>query len=73
MLITKKSLMSGRESTRDLDISKEDYERYERGEGLIQEIFPNLSPSDREFLMTGMTDEEWDWLFNEREGEEDPE
>ena len=30
----------------------------EAGE-LIQNVFPDLSPDDREFLMTGVTAEEW--------------
>jgi hypothetical protein len=29
---------------------------------LIQDAFPDLSPDDREFLMTGITPEEWDSL-----------
>ena len=31
----------------------------------IQDIFPNLSEDEREFLMTGVTAEEWDQLFPE--------
>jgi len=27
---------------------------------LIQKAFPDLSPEDREFIMTGITPEEWD-------------
>jgi hypothetical protein len=32
---------------------------------LIQNIVPNLSMSDREFLMTGITNEEWIRMFGE--------
>jgi hypothetical protein len=63
MLITKTSSLTGVSHTIDINISKEELERvnsrYENGE-LIQNIVPTLSYSDREFLMTGITQEEWD-------------
>jgi len=31
----------------------------------IQEAFPNLNASDREFILTGVTDEEWEEMFME--------
>jgi len=33
----------------------------------IQTAFPFLNPSEREFLMTGIMDSEWDELFGEKE------
>ena len=33
----------------------------------IQDAMPNLSPEGREFLMTGITQVEWDSLFSETE------
>lgn len=30
---------------------------------LIQNAFPTLAPDEREFLMTGITPEEWDALY----------
>ena len=30
---------------------------------LIQDVVPDLSDSDREFLMTGITNEQWDKAF----------
>jgi hypothetical protein len=29
---------------------------------------PHLTPDEREFIMTGITEEEWDELFSEDEG-----
>lgn len=29
----------------------------------IQQAFPNLSAADREFILTGITDEEWNQMF----------
>jgi hypothetical protein len=33
------------------------------GRGLIQDVFPDLSADDREFLMSGMTPEDWKRVF----------
>ena len=32
-------------------------------DGLIQEVFPDLSETEREFIMTGMTSQDWDDTF----------
>lgn len=32
---------------------------------MIQNAFPTLNASEREFIMTGTTDEEWDSMFGE--------
>lgn len=32
---------------------------------MVQDAFPFLSSSEREFLMTGITDDEWDQLFKD--------
>lgn len=66
MEITRKSMMSGVTRTRDLPITAAQLEAWENG-ALVQNAFPNLSPSDREFLMTGATDEEWDEIFAKME------
>ena len=67
MLVTRKSVFTGKETTRDLDITPEQLKLYEGGGVLIQRVFPNLSPSDREFIMTGATDEDWDSIFGDEE------
>lgn len=63
MLITRKSTITGQEHTLDLDINPDQLVRINTGIELIQNIVPHLSPSDREFIMTGITDEEWDNMF----------
>ena len=35
----------------------------------IQDAMPNLSPEGREFLMTGITQVEWDSMFSDSEEE----
>lgn len=64
MKITKASRISGTVSTMDLDITSEQLARIEAGIELIQNIVPHLSSDEREFLITGITPQEWDKLFN---------
>jgi hypothetical protein len=63
MLITRTSTITGQEHTLDLDINPDQLVRINTGIELIQNIVPHLSPSDREFIMTGITNEEWDNMF----------
>jgi len=67
MKITRKSILSGIERTREIDIAPEILASWERGEGLIQELMITLSADDREFIMTGSTPEEWDATFKEED------
>lgn len=70
MKITKKSSLSGVEHTLDIDITSDELTRVEMRfctKELIQNIIPNVSLEEREFLMTGITQEEWDETFNEIE------
>lgn len=63
MLVSRVSPLTGVETTLDLDITPEQYDRFVRGEGLIQEIFPDLSADQREFILSGYTAEDWNVLF----------
>jgi len=72
MLIFKKSPITGNTVSREIDVDRHDLERFEAGGILIQDAFPNLSADDREFILTGITPEEWDEHFSdEDEGEPD--
>lgn len=64
MKITKKSDLTGIEHTMDIPVTREQIHEWEGG-ALIQRAMPNLTNSQREFLMTGITDEEWDELMGE--------
>ena len=64
MLIQRKSQMSGNVNTMDLDITQDQIDRWNSGE-LIQHVMPNLTPDEREFLITGITAEEWDSVFSD--------
>jgi hypothetical protein len=68
MNITKRSSLTGKENTLNIDVTPEQLARIENRMNtteLIQNIVPNLSMSDREFLMTGITNEEWIRMFGE--------
>ena len=64
MLITRKSLISGNTNTMSLPITEEQYTAWEQGT-LVQVAMPHLSPDEREFVMTGITPEEWAETFGE--------
>jgi len=67
MLITRISQISNTHNSMELDITYDQLDRinnrYETKE-LIQNIVPNLSKEEREFLITGITPKEWNELFN---------
>ena len=62
MTITKKSMMTGKLNTMTLNITMAQLEAW-KGGVLIQEAMPDLSPAEREFIMTGTTEEEWKEAF----------
>jgi hypothetical protein len=64
MIITRKSVLSGKLRSMDLPITQEQIDRWRNG-GLIQLVMPNLSADEREFFMTGISPEEWDDAFGE--------
>ena len=61
--IIRKSPVSGITHSMEIVCTKDQLLRYEKGEEYIQDIFPNLSPDQREFILTGITSEEWDEIF----------
>lgn len=64
--VTRISEVSGIERTMELQISPEQEAAYHSGTN-IQHAFPNLTPEQREFYKTGVTDEEWNSLFPEED------
>ena len=69
--VTKKSILSGKTNTMALDITQEHLDMYEEVGGLlIQAVFPNLSAGEREFLISGITPEEWNNTFGEDDEKE---
>lgn len=60
MEVTKKSKWSGIVRTKHIDITYEQYMRWFNNGELIQNVMPELTDDEREFLVSGMTPEEWD-------------
>jgi len=65
MQITRLSMWTGVERTLDIDVTKEQLADYYENGKLLQVAFPTLSPSDREFIKTGITDAEWTEVFKD--------
>jgi hypothetical protein len=61
MIIHRRSLISGKTNTMDLPVTEEQIETWQNG-GLIQDVFPELTPDEREFIKTGITSDEWQKL-----------
>ena len=62
MKVTRTSMFTGVQRTIDLSITEEQLAAWEGGT-LIQEAMPQLSADEREFVMTGVTPEEWEAEF----------
>lgn len=69
--IIKVSTLTGKENRRVIQTSLEKIRAWDEAHpikrGLIQNVFPELSREDREFLISGITPEEWDAAFSEEE------
>ena len=68
MEITRTSQLTGQTSTMELPVTTEQISRWKEGE-LIQVVMPHLSASQREFIQTGITPEEWDKFFPDEDEE----
>ena len=59
MLITKKSMLTGDVHSKNINVTRDQLNRYEGGE-LFKDVFNNLTRSERDFIMAGVTSDEWD-------------
>lgn len=62
MLVERTSILSGKTTTREIPVKEEDYKKWQAGT-LIQYAMPYLSADDREFIINGITPEEWKETF----------
>ena len=62
MNITRTSRLTGKTSVMDLKITQAQLDAWVDGM-LIQDAMPQLPPEHREFLITGITPDEWDSVF----------
>lgn len=56
--VTRLSMFSGKVHTADLPVTAEQLARLERGDNVF-DVFAEIPPEWREFLMTGVTPAEW--------------
>jgi hypothetical protein len=70
MRVTRTSRITGITRTKELDITLEQYESFRDGK-LIQEAMPHLSADEREFVISGVTQDEWDKYIKGEPDEED--
>jgi hypothetical protein len=68
MVVEMKSILSGKTSSMDLPVTDLQVNLWRSGM-LIQNVMPELSVQQREFLITGMTLEEQEVFFNIEEDE----
>ena len=62
MIITKTSPMTGMINTMDVSVTEVQIARWQGGM-LIQDVMPNLSADEREFIMTGITPDDWEKMY----------
>ncbi|AZS06762.1 hypothetical protein HOU95_gp045 [Streptomyces phage Hiyaa] len=55
-----------------LTVGSEDLAAWQRGEGHIQDIFPYLTPAEREMFQSGICGDCWNVVFPPEEEEEPP-
>ena len=62
-MVHKVSILTGKESRMVLPLRSGQIEHWLESCMLVQDAFPQLSDSAREFLISGITPEEWDATF----------
>lgn len=67
MQITRRSPLTGLANTREINVTYAQLDAWYSGQ-LIQDACPNLSAEDREFLISGLTPEDWQAVFTAQEG-----
>ena len=61
--ITRVSPLTGKTNVRILEVDRENYRQWELRNMTCQAAFPHLSAGDREFLISGCADEDWEAMF----------
>ena len=63
--VTRTSILTGKTNTISLPVTQEQLDLYENSKELIQNVMPNLTNEEREFVKTGITEYEWNKLIND--------
>ncbi len=67
MKVTRTSQITGKTHTMDLNVTIEQMNRLYARRELAQDIFPDLPKEEREFLISGITPQEWKETFGSPE------
>lgn len=59
MLIKKRDPFTGKLNTLEINVTQKQIELWKSGT-FIQDAMPTITPSEREFIMTGIWDDSWD-------------
>jgi len=65
MQVTRKSTATGTTRTLDIPVDPSDILSWQQGGGSIEELMPYLSDAHREFILSGITPDEWAIAFFE--------
>ena len=68
MIIKRTSPFSGELNEMNIDVTADQIKKWQEGE-LIQNAMPNISSDEREFILSGITPDEWDGMFGDDEYE----
>lgn len=63
MIITRISPLTKIENSIEIEVTSEQINKWRDGEN-IQDVMPNLTHDEREFIMTGYTKEDWIEMFS---------
>jgi hypothetical protein len=61
--VTRQSPLTGIDNTMELPCTQHEIDQWKYGGGLIQDVLPQLTPDQREFLMTGCVQSDWDIMY----------
>lgn len=64
MMFSRLSPLTNKLNILTLNLNPEDLRKWQQGDVLIQDAMPYLTPGEREFLITGYTEEDWDEIFS---------
>jgi len=70
MKVTRTSPFTKVVRTQEINVTPEQWRAWQKG-ALIQNAMPHLTPDEREFILTGISPDEWDAIFSEQNGGED--
>lgn len=69
MQITRRSPLTGKINTLEVNVTQEQMREFLSDDRyrLVQEIFCDASAEEREFILTGYTPEDWEFLFGDED------